>query len=147
MALFVPLGVSSFQGIKEKGTIKFIIDIEDNDADKLLIQVRNGSNVIYEEEISDGPMLKIGSHSWYWDGFDKNGILDTKLLTEATNLNLLSKVWLDDEIEFETVDFKASYNEVKWVDIKIDKNTKRVDVSLRVNFTDGGAKGLSLIHI
>ena len=49
---------------------------------------------------------------------------------------------LDDEIEFETVDFKASYNEVKWIDIKIDKLSKRIDVNIRVNLTDGGAYGI-----
>ncbi len=147
MALFVPLGISAYDGTKEKDTIKFFIDIEENNADKLLIQVRNGSNLIYEEEITEGPMLKVGSHPWYWDGFDKNGILDTKLLTEATNLNLLSKVWLDDEIEFETVDFKAEYSEVKWVDIKIDKNNKLINVNLRVNLTDGGAYGVDCTNV
>lgn len=142
MSLFVPLGVSAYDGTEEKGKIKFIIDIEDNDAEKLLIQVRKGNSIIYQEEINDGPMLKIGSHAWYWDGFDKNGILDTKLLTDYTNLNLLSKVWLNDEIEFETVNFTAQYSEVNWLDVRIDKNAKRIDVTLRVNLTDGGVKGI-----
>jgi len=87
-------------------------------------------------------MLKIGSHPWYWDGFDKNGILDTKFLTEATNLNLLSKVWCDDETEFETVDFDVSYKKVEWVDVKIDKLSKRIDINIRVNLTNGGAYGV-----
>lgn len=147
MLSFVPLGISAYNGKEEKGNIKFTIDIEDNNADKLLIQVRNGSNVIYEEEITEGPMLKVGSHPWYWDGFDSNGVLDTKMLTDATNLNLLSKVWLDDETEFETVDFKASYDEVKWVDVKIDKKTKRIDITLRVNLTDGGTFGIDCTNV
>ncbi len=141
MGLFVPLGVPAYGGAEEKGNIKFIIGIEDNDAEKLLIQVRQGNSVIYEEEINDGPMLKIGSHTWYWDGFDKNGILDTKLLIDYTNLNLLSKVWFEGETGFETVDFEAEYSEVNWVDVKIDKLAKRIDVTLRVNLTDGRANG------
>ena len=147
MLSFVPLGISAYDGKQEKGNIKFTIDIEDSDADKLLIQVRDGANVIYEEEITDGSMLKVGSHPWYWDGFDSNGILDTNMLTKASNLNLLSKVWLDDEIEFETVDFKAEYNEIKWVDVKIDKNIKRIDITLRVNLTDGGAYGIDCTNV
>jgi len=143
MPVFVPLGIPAFSGKEEKGSIKFTIDIEDNNAEKLLIQIRNGSNVIYEEEITDSEMLKVGSHAWYWDGFDSNGILDTKMLTDATNLNLLSKVWYNGETEFETVDFEADYDEVQWVDVKIDKISKRIDVTLRVNLKDGGAKGLS----
>lgn len=141
MALFVPLGVPAYEGTIEKGEIKFIIDIEDNNADKLLIQVRQGNSVIYEEEFTDGEMLKVGSHDWYWDGFDKHGILDTKLLTDYTNLNLLSKVWYGDDQVFDTVDFEAEYSEVDWVDVRIDKPAMRIDVLIRVNLTDGGAVG------
>ncbi|MEM0939551.1 MAG: hypothetical protein AAGI25_07150, partial [Bacteroidota bacterium] len=31
---------------------------------------------------------------------------------------------------------------MKWVDVQIDKNTKRIDVTLRVNLKDGGARGI-----
>jgi hypothetical protein len=33
--------------------------------------------------------------------------------------------------------------EVNWVDVKIDKKTKRIDTTLRVDLRDGGAKGLN----
>ncbi len=141
MAMFVPLGIPTYKGKAEEGKIKFTLNIELDDADKMLVQIRDGAESIYEEEITDPKMLTQGSHDWYWDGFDKNGILDTAFLTKA-HLNLLMRVWKDDETEFSTIDFNAEYDEVHWVDIKINKNEKRIDVTLRVNLKDGGARGV-----
>ncbi|MFL0108216.1 hypothetical protein V2629_15930, partial [Tenacibaculum maritimum] len=39
------------------------------------------------------------------------------------------------------VEFTAKYSEVKWVDVKINKSTKRIDVTLWVNLKDGGEIG------
>lgn len=140
MAQFVPLGIPDFNGNEEKGKIKFTIHIDHNDAEKLLIQVRDA---IYEEEITDPDMLTVGTHPWYWDGFDQNGILDTEYLTQKAKLNLLSKVWCDGESEFGTTNFKANYEKVKWVDVRIDKNLKRINATIRVNLIDGGANGIN----
>jgi hypothetical protein len=38
--------------------------------------------------------------------------------------------------------FTIAYSQVQWTDVKINAKTKRIDVTLRVNLTDGGAKGL-----
>ncbi|MFC3161064.1 hypothetical protein SAMN05443633_101139 [Chryseobacterium arachidis] len=40
------------------------------------------------------------------------------------------------------VEFSTSYEKVDWVDVKIDKNNKRIDTTLRVNLKDGGEEGL-----
>ncbi|PIE48394.1 MAG: hypothetical protein CSA40_00650 [Flavobacteriales bacterium] len=140
MAKFVPLGIPAFKGKSEEGKIKFTLNIELDDADKMLVQIRNGAESIYEEEITDPKMLTQGSHDWYWDGFDENEILDTAFLTKA-HLNLLMRVWKDDETEFSTIDFNAEYDQVNWVDVKINKKEKRIDVTLRVNLKDGGEYG------
>lgn len=52
MRLFVPLGIPSFDEKQEKEKEK------ENNTDKLLIQVRNSSNIIYEEEITEDQSLK-----------------------------------------------------------------------------------------
>jgi len=140
MPIFVPLGVPAFDGTAEKGKIKFNLEIQHNNADKMLLQIRNGAETFYEEEITDPNMLTEGSHTWYWDGFDENDILDTAFLTKA-RLNLLMKVWLNGNSEFSVQHFKAEYEKVKWVDVKINKCTKRIDVTLRVNLKDGGEEG------
>ncbi len=136
---FTPLGI----GNEELGKMKFTIGIHNKDAKERVVQIRDGSNLIYEERIKDPNLLTQGEHDWYWDGFDNNGILDTKKLTEAKGLNLLTKVWYGtDEDEFDTLKFKMKYKKVDWVDLKINKNTKRVDVTLRVDLKDGGTKGV-----
>jgi len=141
MPVFVPLGIPAFDGTEEKEKISFKQAITNGNADKALIQIRNGSEVFYEKEITDPDLLTEGVHTHYWDGFDDHGILDTAFLTNATNLNILSKVWYNGESSFKTTYFKVNYDEVDWVDIKIDKTSNRIDVTLRVNLTDGGEIG------
>lgn len=141
MALFVPLGIPAFDGTEEKGKIRFSQTIRNGNADKALIQIRNGAETFYEKEITDPNLLTEGTHMHYWDGFDEDGILDTAFLTNARSLNILSKVWYNGESSFKTTPFKIEYEEVNWVDVKINKNTKRIDVTLRVNLKDGGEIG------
>lgn len=84
---------------------------------------------------------KIGSYVLLWDGFDNNGIYDS---TRFDNKNLKAKITakkngIEKSIE---VEFSTQRAEVDWVDVKIDKNIKRIDTTLRVNLKDGGEEGL-----
>ncbi len=142
MPYFIPLGVPDFNGKKERDFFQFTYEIEDNDALELLIEIRDGSNVIYKEKITDCSKLIQGEHIWQWDGFDNHGILDTAKFTNAKSLNFYV-TGKDDAGNYDRskTDFKAEYDQVDWVDVKIDKVSKRIDVTLRVNLTDGGEKG------
>ena len=84
----------------------------------------------------------MGSYTISWDGFDKNGIYDS---TQFNNKNLKAKITAikNGRRKSIVVDFSTKYSQVEWTDVKIDKNTKRIDVTLRVNLTDGGAQGLN----
>ncbi|AZJ31403.1 hypothetical protein SAMN05444344_2196 [Tenacibaculum mesophilum] len=143
MPSFVPLGIADYSGNSERGFVQFTYQIADNNAKELTLQIRDGSSVIYEEKITDANKLKQGEHIWKWDGFDSGGILDTAKLTQYENLNLYT-IGVDSSNNYsrKKLDFSMRYDEVKWVDVKIDKNSKRIDVTLRVNLKDGGAKGI-----
>jgi hypothetical protein len=143
MPSFVPLGIADYSGNNERGFVQFTYQIADNNAKELTLQIRDGSSVIYEEKITDANKLKQGEHIWKWDGFDSGGILDTAKLTQYENLNLYT-IGVDNSNNYsrKKLDFSMSYDEVKWVDVKIDKNSKRIDVTLRVNLKDGGARGV-----
>lgn len=143
MPSFVPLGIADYSGNSERGFVQFTYQIADNNAKELTLQIRDGSSVIYEEKITDANKLKQGEHIWKWDGFDSGGILDTAKLTQYENLNLYT-IGVDSSNNYsrKKLDFSMRYDEVKWVDVKIDKNSKRIDVTLRVNLKDGGAKGV-----
>ena len=143
MPSFVPLGIADYSGNSERGFVQFTYQIADNNAKELTLQIRDGSSVIYEEKITDANKLKQGEHIWKWDGFDSGGILDTAKLTQYENLNLYT-IGVDNSNNYsrKKLDFSMRYDEVKWVDVKIDKNSKRIDVTLRVNLKDGGARGI-----
>ncbi|WP_047789065.1 hypothetical protein [Tenacibaculum mesophilum] len=143
MPSFVPLGIADYSGNSERGFVQFTYQIADNNAKELTLQIRDGSSVIFEEKITDANKLKQGEHIWKWDGFDSGGILDTAKLTQYENLNLYT-IGVDSSNNYsrKKLDFSMRYDEVKWVDVKIDKNSKRIDVTLRVNLKDGGAKGI-----
>ncbi|MFL0141878.1 hypothetical protein V2626_06080, partial [Tenacibaculum maritimum] len=98
--------------------------------------------IIYQEKITDSSKLTKGEHRWKWNGFDSNGIYDSAVFTTAKDLNIYT-IAIDNEENYsrKRVEFTAKYSEVKWVDVKINKNTKRIDVTLRVNLKDGGEIG------
>ncbi|WP_452223992.1 hypothetical protein [Lacinutrix chionoecetis] len=143
MPELVPLGIADYNGVEGKDNITFEYEVSENDAKLITLQIRDGSTVIFEEIKSDPENITQGSHQWSWDGFDNNQILDTSALKAYKALNFYVKVEDDEGNEdFNTVDFKVSKAGKKWVDIKIDKGSKKINIDLRVNFKDGGAKGI-----
>lgn len=83
-----------------------------------------------------------GSYAILWDGFDNNNVYDS---TRFNGKKLKAKITAKKGGTTKTkeVEFETKYNEVDWVDVKIDKNRKRVDVTLRVDLKDGGSEGIS----
>jgi hypothetical protein len=84
---------------------------------------------------------KEGEYFIHWDGFDNNDVYDS---TRFNNKKLKAKITAvkNNKQKSIVVDFSTKYSQVEWTDVKIDKKTKRIDVTLRVNLKDGGAKGL-----
>ncbi|MBE7653988.1 hypothetical protein [Tenacibaculum finnmarkense] len=161
----VPLGISNFNGDTESQFIEFEIEILEHGIDEFSVEVLLDDKVIYtvysekqtldeviiiakgtntkKENIEEeAPMnYPIGKYSFKWDGFDSNGIYDSSLFTNGKlKARLKGKI---ESVE-KTVDSDEFYfecKEVNWVDTKIDKNSKRIDVTLRINLKDGGEKG------
>ncbi len=84
---------------------------------------------------------KIGSYVILWDGFDNNDIYDSTHFNNRT-LKAIITAEKNGIKKTKEVEFRTSYKEVDWVDVRIDKKNKRIDASLRVNLKDGGAEGL-----
>lgn len=99
---------------------------------------------IYNKYSLDEPddYTKEGEYFIHWDGFDDNEVYDS---TRFAGKKLKAKITAKkgDKQKSLTVDFSTTYSEGDWVDVKIDKKSKRIDVTLRVNLKDGGAKGLN----
>jgi hypothetical protein len=92
-------------------------------------------------EVKDDDYTKIGEYIIHWDGFDNNEVYDSTIFNDK---KLTARIKAVKGIEQKTieVDFETSYDQVQWVDVKINKKTKRIDTTLRVNLTDGGANGV-----
>lgn len=143
---FVPLGIKSFDNKFENKYISLSYTLSDN-AQEVTLQIRDGEEEIYKKVITSPSEVSKGQHFWSWDGFDKNGILDTARLTKAKKLNYKISVKRKNHIYSETQYFKISYSEVNWVDVKINRPKKEIYVTLRVNLRDGGAEGLKGFRI
>lgn len=166
---FVPLGIPDFKGNTENKLIEFEIEILKHGIDEFSVEILHNDEVIYtayfskqvldevsitakgtntkkenqkkkEEEVSMN--YPIGKFHFIWDGFDSNGIYDSTLFTSGKlKARVKGKISSVEKIA-ESEEFSFEYKEVKWVDTKIDKNIKRIDVTLRVNLKDGGARGI-----
>lgn len=143
---FVPLGIKSFDNKFENKYISLSYTLSDN-AQEVTLQIRDGEEEIYKKVITSPSEVSKGQHFWSWDGFDKNGILDTARLTKAKRLNYKISVKRKNNIFSETQYFKISYSEVNWVDVKINRPKKEIYVTLRVNLRDRGAEGLKGFRI
>ncbi|MCT2408073.1 hypothetical protein NZD88_11030 [Chryseobacterium antibioticum] len=131
---FIPLGIPSFKGNKENDKIKFKITIKEGTFEKLTFKIKNEDAEIYSEEITKS--LKAGDdYDLEWDGFPKSKIYDSTLFT---NDKLTAQV--TDGTNTSEVKISGQCR-TEWIDLKIDDNNKKVDVTLRVNLKDGGVIG------
>ncbi len=97
--------------------------------------------ILEQFSLSPADYTKIGSYVIYWDGFDNDEVYDSirfnnkKLSAKITAIKAGKRKSLE-------VEFSTHYEQVDWVDIKIDRKKNRIDTTLRVNLKDGGAEGL-----
>jgi len=140
----VPLGIPAFNGTTENKNIEFEIEVTENDIDSFDIEILKDGNVIYTIKSGEEGLpknYKVGKHPFKWDGFDSNGIYDSTLFTTGKLKARIKGKRNGKEKTAESSEFAFEYKEVNWVDTKINKNAKRIDVTLRVNLKDGGEKG------
>lgn len=142
--VLTPLAIPNFKEIqsgttKNRELVAFYIRNRKSPADQVSIEVMDGEKVIYTEK-DTAKFLPDGRHSWMWDGYGDDGILDTKVLkSESLRIRLTAQ---KEDVK-KTFEFKLrnSAAEEDWVDVKINRNTKKVDVTVRPGYSDGGISG------
>ncbi|WP_210151610.1 hypothetical protein [Chryseobacterium scophthalmum] len=105
------------------------------------IRVWDWKSVFDPYNTSSSDYTKIGSYVIFWDGFDNDNIYDSSKFNNK-KLKAVITASKNGKEKSKEVEFSTKYNEVEWVDVKIDKNNKKIDTTLRVNLKDGGAEGL-----
>jgi len=167
---FVPFGISSFTGNQENGSIRFNIKVSGKGVDTWCLKIMHRGKLVYRLFSANAEVEKINvaatgnragatltpsssaekQRSWpageyiiSWNGFTKSKLYYSRMLTHEAGLTATLTAFAGHKKKQYTTVFRYAYKEVKWVDVKIDRNKRRLDISLRVNFTDGGAKGLT----
>lgn len=97
--------------------------------------------VLEQFSLPTADYTKVGSYVLYWDGFDNDEVYDS---TRFNNKKLTAKITAikDGKRKSLKVNFSTHYEQVDWVDVKINRKNNRIDTTLRVNLQDGGAEGL-----
>jgi hypothetical protein len=166
---FVPMGIPAFNGTPENKHLEFEIEIAENDIDEFQVEFLHNDKVLQTYYSGRQTLDEVivtakgsgsssnstttssqnaqknypkGNYSIKWDGFNSNGIYDSTVFTTGQLKARLKGKRNGTEKTVESNPFAFTYKEVEWVDITINKNTKRIDVTLRVNLTDGGAIGV-----
>lgn len=139
---FVPFGIPAFGGEKENAGINFVYEVKNEEAKKIILQIRERNKEIYKKELiaPEGKPFAKKKYSWQWDGFDNNGILDTsKLVGKKLNF-YITALSVSNKVIHSCLDFELSYSKVNWVDVRIDRPNKRIDITLRIHLRDGGSE-------
>ena len=133
---FLPLGIANFKGENENDTIKFEVFLRKGKDVNVTFFVKHNGETIFTKKI-DEPMNAGSKKRVEWDGFSDGRIYDSTIFIEG---DLTAEVSGNGAMVKKKI--PSEYRSVEWVDIKIDNNTKKIDVTLRVNLWDGGANGL-----
>jgi uncharacterized Zn-binding protein involved in type VI secretion len=124
---------------KNQETIDFLIRNRKQAADSLTLEVFDGETLVYVEA-NTSPMLPTGEHLWQWNGYSIAGVLDTKVL-KSPNLLIRLTAIRGSEQQVSELKLKNQAQEAEWVDIRIDRNAGKVDLTVRPSFSDGGIAG------
>lgn len=141
-------GINQWQlDIKNEGGIFYTCYSATNELSEVVItskSKKSGKSTIKEESKDEKSesFWPAGEYIICWDGFDNNEIYDSTKFN-GKNLKAIITGIKNGQQRTAAVDFSTNYNQVQWTDVKIDKKKKRIDVTLRVNLTDGGTQGLS----
>jgi uncharacterized Zn-binding protein involved in type VI secretion len=143
-SILTPLEVPDFDELKKGASknrelIDFVIENRKAAADTVKLEVLDGEKLIYAEP-NTAPFLPNGEHTWQWDGYDSSGILDTRIL-KSPNLKVRLTATGGGETQVTDLKLKCAAEEVKWVDVHIDRNALTVEAVLRPSFSDGGSSG------
>ncbi|WP_432711762.1 hypothetical protein [Pedobacter sp.] len=134
-ATVVPLGIADFMGHAENGSFNFNYSLEDSVEGTIVFEICSVENVVLYRTMLDDMMLLAGSHSIKWDGFDQEGIYDSRRFNGQYLQARLTVNSLEDS-EISVVNFTALYKEVQWVDIIIERSVKKITAVLRTAFKD-----------
>ncbi|MGA4449407.1 PAAR domain-containing protein [Ectopseudomonas chengduensis] len=142
--VLTPLRIPDYEEIGQgttnnRETIDFQIRNRKQPADSLTLEVYDGETLLHSEA-DTAALLPTGEHQWQWDGYDRSGVLDTRVLKSPNLLvRLTVKKGAEEQVSELRLDNTAAA--APWVDARVDRNAGSVEITLRPSFSDGGVSG------
>jgi hypothetical protein len=142
--VLTPLTIPDFAELNSGSTanteyIDFHIRNRKAAADSVSLEVLDGATLLYSEP-DTSRFHPQGLHSWRWDGYDSAGVLDTAILKSP---GLVVRLTAMKGSQKQVVELKLGNKakEVDWVDVRVDRNAKLAEVTVRPSLSDGGVSG------
>lgn len=137
--ILVPFGIADFNGKPQAAFMTFSYML-DKPADEISLEIKNASGQLLYQYTEKNPVWQPGPGRICWDGFNGQGIyesrnFDGQLLYARFGLNRKNS-WIYQELRFGT-----RYKDVEWLDVRIDRIQKQINVKLRTCFQDLGSLG------
>lgn len=135
----VPFGVADFQGRNENSCFTFEYSLE-SPANGVLLEIRDARDQLLYQYAAEPVSMQPGIYQIHWDGFDKDGIYDSRRFDQQHFYAKLTVI-NDKVVESEVLKFGTRYKEVNWLDVKISQPNRTIEAVLRTNFEDLGVIG------
>jgi len=128
-----PIYLNEWQTGSSKLRFRITIPVS---AQKTILEIVRGETVIYRKTHDFGEFVVPGVHLWNWDGYDDNGVFDTMVLKSD---DLEARVTVTDmhgRVAVARTELAAGPGTIRWVDARIDKKAKQVDVTVHARFSN-----------
>ncbi|EBD9555977.1 PAAR domain-containing protein [Salmonella enterica] len=143
--ILTPLSIPDYKEMINGGStqntekIDFLITNKGDEAEGFSLEVRDGEELVYSER-QTSKFFEKGEHTWQWDGYSDQGILDTRQL-KSKSLQVRLVALCGDKMIRIDYHLDNSSKEQEWVDVRVDRDKKLVDITWRLAVEDGGTKG------
>ncbi|WP_316836139.1 hypothetical protein [Pedobacter nutrimenti] len=135
----VPFGVADFQGRNENSCFTFEYSLV-SPVNAVLLEIRDARDQVLYQYSAELLPMQPGIYQIDWDGFDQNGIYDSRRFDQQYFYAKLTII-KDAAVESEVLKFATRYKEVNWIDVKINRPIRTIEAVLRTNFADLGSMG------
>lgn len=135
-ATFVPMGLPNHRGRPGNPFFHFNYQVAYPIPEALTFEVYTASGILLYTLNIAPEFRNPGHYELCWDGFDQQDVFDSRVFTQSLEARLI--IVTENTSTQLTACFKCQYARVKWIDIKIDRRSNRIDALLITNFSDGG---------
>ncbi|MFO0553996.1 MAG: hypothetical protein U0271_36790, partial [Polyangiaceae bacterium] len=94
------------------------------------IEILRGDSVYYREVHQLGEFILPGVHIWSWDGYDQDGVFDSEVLKGSEWTARVTVTDLHGRTSVGVTHFSAAPDKHRWVDCRIDSESKQIDVTV-----------------